>query len=134
MLRRLLLILIVLPLSLLVVALAVANRHSVALVLDPFSAAPEGFAVHVPLFLLLFATLILGVVLGGVAAWLRQGRYRRAARESRREARRTAAQAEELRARIGTLNREAAQVATTGLTTLPAPGAPAALPDRRTAA
>lgn len=97
MLRRIVSILIVLPVSLGLIALAVANRHEVAFVLDPF-ARDGSLAVHVPLFTLIFAALILGVLLGGTAVWMKQGRYRRAAREAGREARRASAQANELRA------------------------------------
>ncbi|HSI42517.1 MAG TPA: lipopolysaccharide assembly protein LapA domain-containing protein [Xanthobacteraceae bacterium] len=99
MLRRLLLIVIVLPVSLVLVALAVANRQPVQVALDPFS-ADSGLAVAVPLYVLVFGALILGVVLGGVAVWLRQGRFRRSARVAAREARAANAQAEELRARL----------------------------------
>lgn len=96
-LRRLLLILIVLPISVGLVMLAVANRHSVQLVADPFGADPA-FTLDAPLFLVVFGALIAGVVLGGVAVWLSQGRWRRAARRSAREARNANAQVEALRA------------------------------------
>ena len=36
-----------------------------------------------PLFVLIFVFLIAGVLLGGFAAWLRQGRHRRASRALR---------------------------------------------------
>ena len=97
MLRRLLLILIVLPISVGLVMLAVANRHPVMLVVDPLAGA-AGRTVDAPLFLVVFAALIVGVVLGGAAVWLSQGRYRKAARRSAREARSAHAEAEELRA------------------------------------
>ncbi|WP_371348408.1 LapA family protein [Ancylobacter sp. IITR112] len=97
MLRRLLLILIVLPVSVGLVMLAVANRHPVSLVVDPLTGA-GGWSVEVPLFLVVFTAMIIGVVLGGVAAWLSQGRYRKAARRSAREARSAHAEVEELRA------------------------------------
>lgn len=96
-LRRLLLILIVLPVSVGLVMLAVANRHPVQLVLDPFAGA-AGWALDVPLFLVVSGAMILGVVLGGVAMWFGQGRYRRLARHSAREARHAHAEAEALRA------------------------------------
>lgn len=97
MLRRLLLILIVLPVSVGLVMLAVANRHEVALFVNPFAGA-EGGSLDVPLFLVVFAAMIVGVVLGGMAAWLSQGRYRKAARRSAREARAAHEEVEQLRA------------------------------------
>ena len=99
MLRRIILIVIVLPISVALIMLAVANRHSVGLVIDPFGG--EGaLALQLPLFLVVFGALILGVLIGGITVWLSQGRYRRGARRARREARRATAQADELRATI----------------------------------
>lgn len=103
MLRRIVLTLILLPISVAVILLAVANRHSVALLLDPF-AGDAGMSVQVPLFLVVFGALIVGVVLGGVSVWVNQGRYRRSARRSQREARRAADEVEELRAAAARAN------------------------------
>ena len=74
MLRRIVSILIVVPLAIVIVAFAVANRQSVTVSFDPFSSASPAYAATVPLFVLIFALLILGVLVGGVAAWIRQGR------------------------------------------------------------
>ncbi|WP_428032281.1 lipopolysaccharide assembly protein LapA domain-containing protein [Ancylobacter sp.] len=97
MLRRVLLILIVLPISVGLVMLAVANRHAVTLFVDPLSGA-DGASIDLPLFLVVSAAMIIGVLLGGTAAWLSQGRYRKAARRSAREARSAHDEVEELRA------------------------------------
>lgn len=123
MLRRIVLVLILLPLSLGVIALAVANRHAVQLVLDPF-AGEGGLALAVPLFVVVFTALILGVLLGGSAVWFRQGRYRRAAREAGREARRAVVQVEQLKSEQ---MRAEQRFGSPGRTALPAP-------DRRSAA
>ncbi|MDI4658279.1 lipopolysaccharide assembly protein LapA domain-containing protein [Xanthobacter autotrophicus] len=85
---RILSLLIGLPLSIVAVALAVANRKSVTLSLDPFSPDAPALSVTLPLFALVFAALILGVLAGGIVVWARQGRFRRAAREARRELKR----------------------------------------------
>ena len=63
-----------------IVAFAVANRQSVTISFDPFSSASPAYAATVPLFVLIFALLIVGVLVGGVAAWIRQGKWRRTAR------------------------------------------------------
>ncbi|WP_407049146.1 DUF1049 domain-containing protein [Methyloraptor flagellatus] len=86
------------PVGIVLVALAVANRKPVVVSLDPFNAAAPALALPVPLFLLVFGALILGVVLGGVAAWASQrgaprpapvpGRGLAAARRARSSARR----------------------------------------------
>src|SRR5262249_41792499 len=78
--RRIVSILIVVPLAIVIVAFAVAKRQSVTVSFDPFSSASPAYAATVPLFVLIFALLILGVLVGGVAAWIRQGRWRRTAR------------------------------------------------------
>ena len=80
MLRRIVSILVIVPLAIVIVAFAVANRQSVTVSFDPFSSASPAYAATVPLFVLIFALLILGVLVGGVAAWIRQGKWRRTAR------------------------------------------------------
>ena len=81
--KRALSVLIGLPLCIIVVALAVANRRAVPVSLDPFSPDTSALTVQVPLFLILFGAVIVGVILGGTASWLGQGRFRRAARRAR---------------------------------------------------
>lgn len=85
MLRKLVWGLIVVPLAVALLALALANRHDVRLVLDPLQPETPTLAVEAPLFLQLLAALIAGVAIGGTAAWLRQGKWRRAARRRARE-------------------------------------------------
>src|ERR687888_482907 len=84
--KRLLRLLILLPLALAAVALAVANRQNVAIYLDPFAGAtPEGLQITVPLFVVIFVAVMIGVILGSFATYFEQGKYRRAARRVRRE-------------------------------------------------
>lgn len=73
-------LLIIVPLAIVIVAFAVANRQSVTVSFDPFSSASPAYAATVPLFVMIFALLILGVLVGGVAAWIRQAKWRRTAR------------------------------------------------------
>jgi uncharacterized integral membrane protein len=80
MLRRILTAVVVIPLLIIVVGFAVANRHAVTVSFDPFSAAQPAYAVTLPLFVIIFVLLILGVIIGGTAAWLRQSAWRRSAR------------------------------------------------------
>lgn len=90
---RFLSILIGLPVSILIIALAVANRREVLVSLDPFSPSAPVLSVTMPLYGVIFGALILGVVLGGGVTWLRQGRFRREARHARREAKKAGAAA-----------------------------------------
>lgn len=91
--------LLLLPIAVLVVLLAVANRGPVLFSLDPVSAGAPQLAVSVPLFVLLFAALTIGVLVGGVASWLAQARHRRAERHHRRELNSLRQETDRLRAR-----------------------------------
>ena len=70
---------------LLSVVLAVANRHSVSVSLDPFSTTEPALEFLVPLYLVVLLCLILGILIGGMTSWLGGGRHRKAARAYRRE-------------------------------------------------
>jgi uncharacterized integral membrane protein len=80
MIRKIVTVLILLPIALLIVMFAVANRSAVTIALDPFGSEPPMFTTAMPLFLALLAALIVGVVIGGAAAWSRQRKWRRRAR------------------------------------------------------
>jgi uncharacterized integral membrane protein len=90
--------LILLPVAIVVVLLAVANRAPVQLSLDPFSQEAPEFSVAVPLYAVIFAAVALGVVIGGTATWLSQSKHRRARRQYRRESQHLRTEAERLRA------------------------------------
>ncbi len=85
MLYRIYVVLVVVPLAIVLIALAVANRAPVMFTLDPFDPGNPGLSIEVPLFALLMAALALGLVVGSAITWLKQGRYRRIARERGRE-------------------------------------------------
>jgi hypothetical protein len=78
MLRRFLQAIILVPIAGALVAWGVANRHMVVVSFDPFDPANPAYAMTVPLYLLGFAILIAGVVLGGIATWFEQGKWRKA--------------------------------------------------------
>ena len=77
--------LILVPLAVIIIAFAVANRQIVTVSLDPFSAEHPAASLTLPLFALIIVLLIVGVVIGGLAAWLRQAKWRRTARLLERE-------------------------------------------------
>jgi uncharacterized integral membrane protein len=83
--KKLLWVIIGLPVAVIVVTLAVANRHIVTFNFDPISTEPA-LMVDAPLFVLLFLCLLAGIALGGTATWLRQARWRRTARNLSHEA------------------------------------------------
>lgn len=80
--------LVVIPLGLIFIIFAVANRHWVTVSFDPFNSVTPTIAVKLPLFVVIIASAILGVIAGGIATWFRQGRWRRAARQHEADARR----------------------------------------------
>ena len=98
--RKFIAAIILVPLAILMVMFAVANRGSVAISLDPFSANAPALTVHVPMFLLLLIVLIIGVLVGGIAAWLRQSKWRRVARRLERELRVARSETEDARRRL----------------------------------
>jgi uncharacterized integral membrane protein len=97
-LRKIVAAVILIPLAIVIVAFAVANRQIVTVSLDPFSAEHPASSLTLPLFVLILVLLIAGVVIGGVAAWLRQAKWRRVARRLEREV-------EELRGEVASLRR-----------------------------
>jgi hypothetical protein len=112
MLRKIVTVLILIPLAVVVIALAVANRQPVLVSFDPFDHLHPAMARALPLYQLMLLLLVVGVVVGGAAAWIRQGKWRRAARLAD-------AQARELRAEVDRLRR----LAPAELTPVPAPAA-----------
>jgi uncharacterized integral membrane protein len=75
-------IVVFVPLAIILVALAVANRAAVPFTIDPFNPGSAGLTVTMPLFVYIFAALVLGLIVGSLATWLRQGRYRKLARRN----------------------------------------------------
>jgi uncharacterized integral membrane protein len=87
MIRKIVTALILIPVAIVLIAFAVANRDIVTVSLDPFDRADPGLAISMPLFALIIVLVIAGVVIGGLAAWLRQGKWRWRARHFEGEAR-----------------------------------------------
>ncbi len=96
--RKFLTYLIVIPLALVLIAFGVANRHFVTVSFDPFNSADPGLAMSVPLFALIIAAAIVGVIAGGWATWFGQRHWRRAARRHQADARSARSDLAELRA------------------------------------
>jgi uncharacterized integral membrane protein len=97
--RRLVILFVLVPLAVIAIVLSVANRETVSFSFDPFGVTDPPWAIRAPLFVLLFATLAIGVLTGGVATWLRQHKWRRAARGERANAQRLRQEVERLRER-----------------------------------
>ena len=92
MVRKIINFAILLPLAVILVIFAVANRHWVTVSFDPFNSTDPSLGIDLPLFVVILLSAMLGVLAGGVTTWIRQGRWRKAAR--RHEADAAAARAE----------------------------------------
>ncbi len=96
---RLIRILVIALVAIILLLFAFANRQWVTVSFDPFG-APDNAAIAVaaPLFTVVIAAAMLGVIAGAAATWFSQGRHRRAARKSQAEADRWRAEAQSLKA------------------------------------
>lgn len=78
---------VLVPLCAVLIVFALANLQPVAVNFNPLAAAdvlsPATF--RVPLFVVIFGVLLVGVILGGIATWFAQGPRRRDERHYKRE-------------------------------------------------
>ncbi|MBA4219772.1 LapA family protein [Bosea sp. (in: a-proteobacteria)] len=92
--------LVLVPVALIVVLFSVANRAPVRVSLDPISRDAPALALDLPLFAVILAAIAVGILIGGFASWLAQGKHRKAARVNRREADKLRNEAQSLRAAV----------------------------------
>jgi uncharacterized integral membrane protein len=97
--RKFLTGLVLIPLGVIFIVFAVANRHQVTVSFDPFNPSDSTLGVTLPLFVVIIAVAILGVVAGGMATWFRQRHWRRAARRHEADARQARMQLDDVRSR-----------------------------------
>lgn len=81
--------LIGLPVAVVGIGFAVANREWVTISFDPLNRAHPFATIAMPLWALFFCGIFLGIFLGWFVAWRGAARHRRAAREARIELFRT---------------------------------------------
>ena len=81
--------LIGLPIAIVAIAFAVANRQWITISFDPFNRTHPFATVNMPLWALFFCGVFAGIFAGWLVAWIAQGRYRKALRETRVELVRT---------------------------------------------
>jgi len=99
--------LILVPFGVMFVIFAVANRQTVVISFDPFDQAHPMLAVGLPLFALILVLVMGGVILGGAAAWLGQGKWRWRARHFEAEVRTLRGELDALRRRGSPIERPA---------------------------
>lgn len=98
--RRALRWIVGLPLALLVIMFAIANRQFVTLSLDPINPSDPSASVDLPLWLLFFLGALAGVVVGYVSCWFAQGKHRKRAREVEADAMRLRSERDQLASQI----------------------------------
>ena len=94
--RKLVTALIVVPLLIIFVTFAVANRASVTVTFDPFDSVNPALAVTMPLFLLILTLIAFGIIVGGIITWFGERKWRVRARRAEQE---TASLREKLQSR-----------------------------------
>jgi uncharacterized integral membrane protein len=104
--RKFLSAVVLIPLGVILVVFAVANRHMVTVSFDPFNSDDPALGFALPLFVVIIAVAILGVVAGGSATWFGQRRWRRAARQHEADARALRAQLADWRANVAMPQRQ----------------------------
>lgn len=101
MIRRIVNWLVLAPVAVLAVVLAVANRTPVMVSLDPFARDLSPLSFSMPLFAVVFLSMIAGVIIGGVAVWWKQCRYRKRCRQAESDLAGARADVERLRGELG---------------------------------
>ncbi len=86
------------PLALIILFFAMANRSPVQIGLDPLLAPGEsGPSFEAPLFLVVLVSMALGVLAGGASTWVSHMPVRRAAKVARAEIKKTRVEIDKLR-------------------------------------
>ena len=86
MLRKIVAAIVLVPLAIVLIAFAVANRHAVTVSFDPFSDNEPAASVTLPLFVLIILLLIGGVLIGRAPLRARAATVARQNRRARRDA------------------------------------------------
>jgi uncharacterized integral membrane protein len=103
MMKKLVNIVVLVPIGILLIVLSVANRQMVTLALNPFNPADSVLFASAPFFVFLFLAVIVGMILGSLATWFSQGKYRKRARSEASQAVKWHAEAEKHRTRAETM-------------------------------
>jgi len=101
MIRKTVSALILVPLAIILVIFAVANRQTVVVSFDPFDSVRPALSAALPLFVLILILVIGGVIIGGTGAWLRQSKWRARARRCERESRALRRELDQIKQRGG---------------------------------
>ena len=84
--KKLVNLVILLPIAIILIVMSVANRQSVTMAFNPFDPSDQLLSVSAPFFVYLFAALIVGMLVGSAITWFTQGKYRKRAKAQKQEA------------------------------------------------
>lgn len=90
-----------LPIAVIVIAFAVANRQWVEVSFDPLSRVAPWASIPMPLWALLFFGIFIGVIAGWIGCWFAQGKWRKAAKDTRLELKHAQDEAQRLKRQPG---------------------------------
>ncbi|MDM9626173.1 LapA family protein [Rhizobium sp. S152] len=97
--KKIINLLILLPIGIVLIIFCVANRQSVTMAFNPFRPEDQVLSISAPLFVFLFIAVIAGMLIGSAATWFNQGKHRRRARFEAKEAVRWQGEADRHKAR-----------------------------------
>jgi uncharacterized integral membrane protein len=103
MLKKIINVVVLVPVAIILIVLSVANRQTVTLALNPFNPADSVLSASAPFFVFIFLAVIFGLIVGSLATWFGQGKYRKRARNEAHEAVKWHAEAEKHRTRAETM-------------------------------
>ncbi|MFB2549894.1 DUF1049 domain-containing protein [Ensifer soli] len=99
MVRKLINLVILLPIAIVLIVLCVANRQPVTLALNPFEPQDSLLSLTAPFFAFVFGGLIVGLIIGSLATWFTQGKHRQRARRHATEVSKWQGEAERQKSR-----------------------------------
>ena len=85
MIRKIIFVLILIPLAIVLIALTVANRQRVSLNLDVFNPSNAALSFEAPFFVWLFGAAAIGIIVGGTGSWFAQSKHRKKERAYKKE-------------------------------------------------
>ncbi|MEO1746877.1 MAG: LapA family protein [Pseudomonadota bacterium] len=100
MVKRIVLVFFTIPIAVVLIALAVANRAAAPVSLDVFSPGNPALTYSAPMFVWLLGAMAIGVLIGGLATWFAQGKHRKLERRFKREADELRYEVEDVKAKV----------------------------------
>lgn len=98
-----------LPFAALCIIIAIANREVITLSADPFGRADSLLTLDLPLYAVIFGAFFLGLLIGLLAEWVIEGKWRSATRKARGQAAKLSRDLNETKREVEKLEKEKAR-------------------------